>query len=155
VTDRVLVLLGEGLATCTIERRRQPCAAPARPSSAPRSTRRLAPLGRKIGPDPASINAAKIGGIAANNASGMCCGTAQNSYNTLAAMRVLLADGTRARHRRRSQRGRLRSVTAACCRPWPPWAPDVRADKRPGRPHPPQVPDQEHHRLQPECAGGL
>ena len=38
----------------------------------------LAPFGRKIGPDPASINACKIGGIVANNASGMCCGTAQN-----------------------------------------------------------------------------
>src|SRR5690606_33890004 len=34
----------------------------------------LAPLQRKIGPDPASINAAKIGGIVANNSSGMCCG---------------------------------------------------------------------------------
>jgi D-lactate dehydrogenase len=54
----------------------------------------LAPLGRKIGPDPASINACKIGGIAANNASGMCCGTAQNSYNTVASMRIVLADGT-------------------------------------------------------------
>ena len=56
--------------------------------------RRLAPFGRKIGPDPASINACKIGGIAANNASGMCCGTAQNSYQTLAGLRVVLADGT-------------------------------------------------------------
>ena len=54
----------------------------------------LAPYGRKIGPDPASINAAMIGGIAANNASGMCCGTSQNSYRTLASMRVILADGT-------------------------------------------------------------
>ncbi|HKS13551.1 MAG TPA: FAD-binding and (Fe-S)-binding domain-containing protein [Pseudomonas sp.] len=54
----------------------------------------LAPFGRKIGPDPASINACKIGGIVANNASGMCCGTAQNTYNTLAGMRLLLADGT-------------------------------------------------------------
>ena len=54
----------------------------------------LAPLGRKIGPDPASINACKIGGIVANNASGMCCGTAQNSYQTLAGMRLVLADGT-------------------------------------------------------------
>ncbi len=54
----------------------------------------LAPLGRKIGPDPASIGAAKIGGIVANNASGMCCGTAQNTYHTLAAMRLILADGT-------------------------------------------------------------
>lgn len=49
---------------------------------------------KKIGPDPASINAAMIGGIAANNASGMCCGTAQNSYNTLESMKVILRDGT-------------------------------------------------------------
>ncbi len=54
----------------------------------------LAPLGRKIGPDPASINSAMIGGIAANNASGMCCGTAQNSYRTLAAMKIIFGDGT-------------------------------------------------------------
>ena len=55
----------------------------------------LAPYGRKIGPDPASINACKIGGIVANNASGMCCGTAQNTYHTLAGLRLVLADGTR------------------------------------------------------------
>ena len=54
----------------------------------------LAPLQRKIGPDPASINAAKIGGIVANNSSGMCCGTAQNSYKTLAGLRLVLADGS-------------------------------------------------------------
>lgn len=54
----------------------------------------LAPLQRKIGPDPASINACMIGGIAANNASGMCCGTAQNSYKTLKDVRVVFADGT-------------------------------------------------------------
>lgn len=54
----------------------------------------LAPYGYKIGPDPASINSCKIGGIAANNASGMCCGTAQNSYRTLAGMSLILADGT-------------------------------------------------------------
>ncbi|BBO67770.1 oxidoreductase [Desulfosarcina alkanivorans] len=54
----------------------------------------LAPYGRKIGPDPASINAAMIGGIAANNASGMCCGTAQNSYRTVDSIRIVLADGT-------------------------------------------------------------
>ncbi len=54
----------------------------------------LEPFGRKIGPDPASINSCKIGGIAANNASGMCCGTANNSYHTVAGMRIILADGT-------------------------------------------------------------
>lgn len=58
------------------------------------ANRYLASFGRKIGPDPASINACKLGGIAANNASGMCCGTAQNSYHTLHAMTLLLADGT-------------------------------------------------------------
>jgi len=35
-----------------------------------------------------------VGGIAANNSSGMCCGTAQNSYRTIESMRILLADGT-------------------------------------------------------------
>ncbi|MFP8965977.1 FAD-binding and (Fe-S)-binding domain-containing protein [Pokkaliibacter sp. CJK22405] len=58
------------------------------------ANRYLAPFGRKIGPDPASINAAMIGGIAANNSSGMCCGTAGNSYYTLSAMKLILADGT-------------------------------------------------------------
>ena len=55
---------------------------------------RLLPYQRKIGPDPASINSAMIGGIAANNSSGMCCGTAQNSYNTVASMRIIFADGS-------------------------------------------------------------
>jgi D-lactate dehydrogenase len=54
----------------------------------------LAPHGLKIGPDPASIGAAMIGGIVANNASGMCCGTAQNSYKTIADIRIVLHDGT-------------------------------------------------------------
>jgi D-lactate dehydrogenase len=58
------------------------------------ANRYLAPLGRKIGPDPASINSCKIGGIAANNASGMCCGTAHNTYNTVDAITVVLYDGT-------------------------------------------------------------
>jgi D-lactate dehydrogenase len=48
----------------------------------------------RIGPDPASIDSAMIGGIAANNASGMCCGVDQNSYKTVADMRLLLVDGT-------------------------------------------------------------
>jgi D-lactate dehydrogenase len=54
----------------------------------------LAPYGRKIGPDPASINACMIGGIAANNASGMCCGTAENSYNTIHSLKLILGDGS-------------------------------------------------------------
>jgi len=54
----------------------------------------LAAYGRKIGPDPASIDSAMIGGIAANNASGMCCGTSENSYKTIADIRVIMYDGT-------------------------------------------------------------
>jgi D-lactate dehydrogenase len=93
VTDSVLVLLGDGWRGISVS------ADASRVSLQPgvigaAANRRLAPLGRKIGPDPASIDAAMIGGIAANNASGMCCGTAQNSYKTLASMRLVLADGT-------------------------------------------------------------
>ena len=51
--------------------------------------------GKKIGPDPASISTAMIGGIAANNASGMCCGISQNSYQTLKSIKLIMADGTR------------------------------------------------------------
>ena len=54
----------------------------------------LSRYGRKIGPDPASIDAAMIGGIAANNASGMCCGTSENSYKTLSSMQVIFSDGS-------------------------------------------------------------
>ncbi len=93
VTDSVLALIGEGFATCDIG----PDAATVRvgPGIIGGAVNdRLAPFGRKIGPDPASINACKMGGIAANNASGMCCGTAHNSYRTLAGLRVILADGS-------------------------------------------------------------
>lgn len=53
----------------------------------------LAPHRAKIGPDPASIGACMMGGIAANNASGMCCGVQFNSYHTMAALKMVLADG--------------------------------------------------------------
>lgn len=49
---------------------------------------------RKIGPDPGSINTAKIGGIIANNSSGMCCGTTKNSYATIESIRVVFANGS-------------------------------------------------------------
>ena len=50
--------------------------------------------GKKIGPDPATIATALIGGIFNNNSSGMCCGVKQNSYNTVKSIRVILHDGT-------------------------------------------------------------
>ena len=93
VTDSVLLQLGDGWRNWRIGE------GAATVSLQPgiiggHANRYLAPYQRKIGPDPASINTCQIGGIAANNASGMCCGTAQNSYKTLKSMRVMLADGT-------------------------------------------------------------
>ncbi|WP_298718552.1 FAD-binding and (Fe-S)-binding domain-containing protein [uncultured Oceanisphaera sp.] len=73
----------------------------------------LAPFGRKIGPDPASINSCKIGGIAANNASGMCCGTAQNSYRTLDGLSLVLADGTTLDTRDQHSRARFAEQQSA------------------------------------------
>ncbi|MBS9405076.1 FAD-binding oxidoreductase [Halomonas sp. TRM85114] len=92
VTDSVLIQLGQGWRGHEIldeghAIRLQPGVIGARANAL------LAPFQRKIGPDPASINSCMIGGIAANNASGMCCGTAQNSYRTVRDIRVILADG--------------------------------------------------------------
>jgi D-lactate dehydrogenase len=93
VTDSVLMLLGRDWNGAVVEKdghaiRLQPGVIGAD------ANRRLAAFARKIGPDPASIDSCKIGGIAANNASGMCCGTSDNSYQTLASMRLILADGS-------------------------------------------------------------
>ncbi|MEU4515325.1 FAD-binding and (Fe-S)-binding domain-containing protein [Nonomuraea wenchangensis] len=55
---------------------------------------RLAPYGRKLGPDPASESACTIGGVVANNSSGMTCGTHANTYRTLESMTLVLASGT-------------------------------------------------------------
>jgi D-lactate dehydrogenase len=54
----------------------------------------LAPYRTKIGPDPASEGACTIGGVVANNSSGMHCGTAMNSYATLDSLVVVLPGGT-------------------------------------------------------------
>ena len=54
----------------------------------------LAEAGKKIGPDPASIDTCKIGGIVSNNSSGMCCGTTDNTYKTIVSARFIFADGT-------------------------------------------------------------
>ena len=93
ISDSVLILLGDRWRGCTPGEDGKTIALQPGVIGAV-ANRRLAPFGRKIGPDPASIDAAMIGGIAANNSSGMCCGTAQNSYKTLSGMRMVLADGT-------------------------------------------------------------
>jgi D-lactate dehydrogenase len=55
---------------------------------------RLASFGHKLGPDPASETACTIGGVVANNSSGMACGTEFNSYRTIESMVIVLATGT-------------------------------------------------------------
>ncbi len=53
----------------------------------------LKPYGRRIGPDPASIDACMMGGILANNSSGMCCGVIENSYHTIHSMTIVFPNG--------------------------------------------------------------
>jgi D-lactate dehydrogenase len=55
---------------------------------------RLAPHGRKLGPDPASESACTIGGVVNNNSSGMACGTEHNTYRTLESLVLVLPSGT-------------------------------------------------------------
>ncbi|MDQ0754181.1 FAD-binding and (Fe-S)-binding domain-containing protein [Arthrobacter sp. B3I4] len=55
---------------------------------------RLAAFGRKLGPDPASEIACTVGGVIANNSSGMACGTEFNTYRTLESMVLVLPSGT-------------------------------------------------------------
>ncbi len=54
----------------------------------------LKPYKRVFTPDPASRKSAMVGGIVANNASGMKCGTHANSDRVLDSIRIVLADGT-------------------------------------------------------------
>lgn len=53
----------------------------------------LKPHRRRIGPDPASIDACMMGGILANNSSGMCCGVTENAYRTIHSMTFVLPNG--------------------------------------------------------------
>lgn len=55
---------------------------------------RLVRHGRKLGPDPASEIACTIGGVIANNSSGMACGTQLNTYQTLESAVLVLPSGT-------------------------------------------------------------
>ena len=54
----------------------------------------LARHGRRLGPDPASEIACTIGGVVANNSSGMTSGTTATAYRTLESMVLVLPSGT-------------------------------------------------------------
>ncbi|MGN8552168.1 UNVERIFIED_CONTAM: FAD-binding oxidoreductase [Microbacterium sp. SLM126] len=55
---------------------------------------RLSRFRRKLGPDPASEIACTVGGVIANNSSGMCCGIHSNTYRTLSSSVLVLPSGT-------------------------------------------------------------
>lgn len=55
---------------------------------------RLARRRRALGPDPASEVACTVGGVIANNSSGMAAGTEHNSYRTLESLVAVLPSGT-------------------------------------------------------------
>ena len=107
----------------------------------------LAPHGYRLGPDPASASACTIGGVIANNSSGMCCGTTQNSYKTVSSLTFLLPSGTlidtadgggggAAGRRRTGARRRTHGDQAR-----------DRGRRRAGRAGAAKIPHQEHHRL--------
>jgi D-lactate dehydrogenase len=54
----------------------------------------LAPMRRKLGPDPASTDIATVGGVVANNSGGMRCGVVRDSYSTVQALTFVLPSGT-------------------------------------------------------------
>jgi D-lactate dehydrogenase len=54
----------------------------------------LAPYGFRLGPDPASLEIATVGGVVANNSGGMKCGTKFDSYSTVTGMTFILPSGT-------------------------------------------------------------
>ncbi|WP_297603957.1 FAD-binding and (Fe-S)-binding domain-containing protein [Microcella sp.] len=55
---------------------------------------RLSRFGYRLGPDPASEVACTIGGVVANNSSGMACGIDENTYRTLESVILVLPSGT-------------------------------------------------------------
>ncbi|MGH3312021.1 MAG: FAD-binding and (Fe-S)-binding domain-containing protein, partial [Streptomyces sp.] len=59
-----------------------------------RANAALSPYGRLLGPDPASAIACTVGGVVANNASGMTAGTTRNSYRTVDSLTLVLPSGT-------------------------------------------------------------
>jgi D-lactate dehydrogenase len=93
VTDGVLAVLGDGWRKLDIHPGAEKITlGPA--IIVAEANKALKPFNKKIGPDPASQATCKIGGVVNNNSSGMCCGVAQNTYHTMARLRIVLTDGT-------------------------------------------------------------
>ncbi len=54
----------------------------------------LARRGRRLGPDPASVDTATVGGVIANNSGGMRCGVVADSYRTVRSLTFVLPSAT-------------------------------------------------------------
>ncbi len=94
VTDGILAVLGDGWRKIEVlEGGERVTLGPS--IIVANANRALKPFNRKIGPDPASQATCKIGGVVANNSSGMCCGVVQNTYHTMTRLKLMLADGSR------------------------------------------------------------
>lgn len=93
ISDSILMEMGKGFEFAAIKDNGHTAAfGPALTGTA--ANNMLKRFKRKLGPKPASIDSAKIGGIIANNASGSNYGIIHNSYNTVQSMRIVMADGT-------------------------------------------------------------
>lgn len=93
VSDSVLVFVRNGWTKCEVLNDGKSISLGIRITGG-QANQTLRPYKRKIGPDPASIQIASIAGIVSNNSSGMTCGTAFNSWNTIEGIRMVFADGT-------------------------------------------------------------
>ena len=80
------------------------------------ANRILAPLGRKLGPDPASTDIACVGGVIANNSGGMRCGVTHDSYKTVASMTLVTPSGAVIDTAEAGRRAALRGARAAARR---------------------------------------
>lgn len=89
----------------------------------------LAPYGRHFGPDPASINSCRVGGIIANNASGMSCGVHTNADHLLISARIIFADGTILDTADRDSRAGFRATHQAFIKSIEQLRDDIRSDE--------------------------
>ena len=93
VTDSILIVAGKGWENYEVDAEMQTITMqPGLVGS--RVNDILRPYYRCFGPDPASIGSCMVGGIVANNASGMSCGTHANSDKELVSARIVFYDGT-------------------------------------------------------------
>lgn len=69
----------------------------------------------KLGPDPASHRAAMMGGVLANNSSGMQAGTQYNSYRLLTSMEFIMANGNKYNSALESDRKRFETEERNLC----------------------------------------